>query len=29
MPRCAFQTETDSIGSMLAAAEDEMDKYIC
>lgn len=29
MPRYAFQTETDSLDSMLTAVEDEIDKYIC
>lgn len=28
MPRYAFQTEADSLDSMLNAVEDEIDKYI-
>lgn len=29
MPRYAFETETDSLDSMLTAGEDEIDEYIC
>lgn len=29
MPRYVFQTETDSLDSLLTAVEDEIDKYIC